>query len=520
MDFSCGYDCSEIRSSTVYETLHALKVKENESQYSAFLDAGNFSYLMQSYEAFDPEEAAGPAQVRYLTAGFLFQVVDFYGEEREVAIVAMSYLDRFLMIRCSQDDENLIINPRSLRHDVTNAGRVPKPARVLDVYALACLGIAIKLFSPLSGCPRRARKLRLVDCREESCRLPIYTSYYNGINNHSLVDLGGGLISAIDIANIELLILETLSYRLHPPTSYAFITNILRLVPLGKDSLTVMDNIFEFAKYQAELASLNAKALMYPPSLIAVSALCNAIHHHLSLLVPSHVQVPMLSHLLDYDTTETFHLLLSRMEDALELSLDCDSRISSLRNLLSYLMYGGKKNTARNCNRHVKSQNLQQKKTKKVLCHSGTRPATTKMTTMSTTNQHTNTTTNTTTTARKTDDSIRSLPRKRNHQTDSSTNFVSGEEWEIPDYCFLSLAFDSLLPDGSLVCPSSYTNGASVANNTKSEKWMTNEKQNQMNSDLIEYYNRYIKPQLYQQHKQHHNNSSLSNATTVSNDNP
>lgn len=95
MDFSCGYDCSEIRASTVYETLHALKAKENESHYSAFHDVANFASLMQSYEAFDPQ-SADPAQVRYLTAGFLFQVVDFYGEEREVAIVAMNYLDRFL----------------------------------------------------------------------------------------------------------------------------------------------------------------------------------------------------------------------------------------------------------------------------------------------------------------------------------------------------------------------------------------------------------------------------------------
>jgi hypothetical protein len=95
MDFSCGYDCSDVRSLTVYETLQALKEKENESPYDVFLNGNNLSLLMQSYQAFDPE-TTNPGEVRYLTAGFLFQVVDFYGEERQVAIVAMNYLDRFL----------------------------------------------------------------------------------------------------------------------------------------------------------------------------------------------------------------------------------------------------------------------------------------------------------------------------------------------------------------------------------------------------------------------------------------
>jgi hypothetical protein len=429
--------------------------------------------------------------------------------------------------RFSEDEENLIINPRSLRIGTSNVGRVRTPARVLDVYALACLGIAIKLFSPLSGCPRRARKLMLVDCREGNGRIPTCPSYYNGINNHSLVELGGGLISAIDIANIELVILETLSYRLHPPTSYAFITNFLRLVPFDNDSITVMDSVFEFAKYQTELASLDAKALMYPPSLIAVAALCNAIDHHLSLLLPSNVQDSRLSNLLHHDSTKDLHLLVVRMEEALKLSLELDTRISSLQNLLSYLMYGSNKNSRRNNKKnhvdfettsHTRKQtshhNCQRKKKKKVLFQSsGMRPETTTPSpTTSHKQQHHSSTANT-------NESVCSLPRKRiqsdrntfasggkRNQSDSNT-FASGGDWETPDCTFLSLAFDALLPDRSII-PNSTTSASLTG---QSRKWMK-DKSNQMNSDLIEYYNRYIKPQLYNQ--QHHSNSSLSTATS------
>jgi Cyclin, C-terminal domain. len=412
--------------------------------------------------------------------------------------------------RFSQDEESIIINPRSLGNDMSHVGRVRTPARVLDVYALACLGIAIKLFSPLSGCPRRARKSRLVDYREENGPVPSFTSYYNGINNYSLVELGGGLISAIDIANVELLILETLSYRLHPPTSYAFITNILRLVPFDKECIAVMDSIFEFAKYQAELASLNAKALRYQPSLISVAAICNAIHHHLSLLLPSHdLQASRLSNLLDYDSTKHLHLLVSRMEEALKVSLEFDTRITSLRKLLSYLMYGGQSSARRNKNTHVNFEisttNRQpsghshlQKKAKKVLCHNDVRPETTTTTSTATPNQHYSSSNI------QTNESVCSLPRKRN-KSDHST-FVSDGEWETPD-CFLNLAFDALLPDRS-TCPG--TAGVSIT--SQSGKWVK-DKKDQMNSDLIEYYNRYIKPQLYKQ--EHQNSSSLSKATST-----
>ena len=50
---------------------------------------------MQCYQAFDTS-SSDPDDIRCLIAGFLLQVADFYGEEREVAVVAMSYLDRFL----------------------------------------------------------------------------------------------------------------------------------------------------------------------------------------------------------------------------------------------------------------------------------------------------------------------------------------------------------------------------------------------------------------------------------------
>ena len=78
-----------------YDQLQALKSKENDPIYCVFLDRRKLSNLMQCYQAFDIS-SSDPDDIRCLIAGFLLQVADFYGEEREVAVVAMSYLDRFL----------------------------------------------------------------------------------------------------------------------------------------------------------------------------------------------------------------------------------------------------------------------------------------------------------------------------------------------------------------------------------------------------------------------------------------
>ena len=59
--------------------------------------------------------------------------------------------------RFCQDEDNLMIDPYSLRDEMTNDGGSLIPEQILDVYVLACLGIAIKVFSPASGCPVRGK---------------------------------------------------------------------------------------------------------------------------------------------------------------------------------------------------------------------------------------------------------------------------------------------------------------------------------------------------------------------------
>ena len=70
----------------------------------------NFSALMECYQAFSrvttgptkmqtrlgERDWNGSGNVRSIVAVFLFEVVHFFGEDAEIAAVAINYLDRFL----------------------------------------------------------------------------------------------------------------------------------------------------------------------------------------------------------------------------------------------------------------------------------------------------------------------------------------------------------------------------------------------------------------------------------------
>ena len=79
----------------VHDTLQALKMKETRLPYCIFYKRDKFVALMKCYAEFTSTNLE-PEIVRGNIAAFLFEVVDFYDEDREIAVVAMNYLDRFL----------------------------------------------------------------------------------------------------------------------------------------------------------------------------------------------------------------------------------------------------------------------------------------------------------------------------------------------------------------------------------------------------------------------------------------
>jgi len=147
-----------------------------------------------------------------------YRVVDHFGARRELVEISMNYLDRFL--------------------DKFNCGRTAyKLAAITSMY------LAIKLYNQKS--------LTMI----------------------SLSALSRGEFSAVHIAEMECVILHTLSWNLYPPTSANFIYHSRTLLPTIKDSTkqTILQRSF------AELAVMEYSFVTVNPSDIAFAAILNAL---------------------------------------------------------------------------------------------------------------------------------------------------------------------------------------------------------------------------------------------------
>ena len=150
-----------------------------------------------------------------------YQVVDHFDFNREVVSVAMNYLDRYLATR--------LVN-----------------RRIFQLAAMTALYLAIKLFEP--------GKLRMA----------------------SLIDLSRGYFMAEHIVTMEDSMLQSLKWYVHPPTSFAFCRDFMRLVS-GDISPRARHDVNELARFMTELSVCDYWFITKKPSSIALAALINAI---------------------------------------------------------------------------------------------------------------------------------------------------------------------------------------------------------------------------------------------------
>ena len=150
-----------------------------------------------------------------------YQVVDHFDFNREVVSVALNYLDRYLATRT--------VN-----------------RRIFQLAAMTALYLAIKLFEP--------GKLRM----------------------RSLIDLSRGYFLAEHIITMEKSMLKSLRWHVHPPTSFAFCRDFMRLVS-GDISPRARHDVNELARFMTELSVCDYWFITKKPSSIALAALINAI---------------------------------------------------------------------------------------------------------------------------------------------------------------------------------------------------------------------------------------------------
>lgn len=149
-----------------------------------------------------------------------YRVVDHFQASREIVAIAFSYLDRFVD-GCSCDRSAF------------------KLAAMTSIY------MATKIFNS----------------RE--------------ISMSSLAELSRGEFDLAHISEMEGIILQTLQWRMHPPTTQCFVNHLHALLPLAKGPITRA--IYQRATFFAELSLFDYCFVAQPRSAIALAALMNAM---------------------------------------------------------------------------------------------------------------------------------------------------------------------------------------------------------------------------------------------------
>jgi hypothetical protein len=175
-----------------------------------------------------------------------YRVVDYFDISREVVAIAVSFLDRFLAA-CSCD------------------------RRTYKLAATTALFLAVK----------------------------VHDEAHKRINFLSvLANLSRGEFEERHVTEMERLMLRALGFRVHPPTTVAFINHIMLLPPFSiaepqedehdsdSDRLlmrlprVLARQIFDTACFYSELAVLDYSFVTTSPSLLALASIMEAMHRH------------------------------------------------------------------------------------------------------------------------------------------------------------------------------------------------------------------------------------------------
>ena len=164
---------------------------------------------------------------RFKMCEWSFQIVDFCKFHRESVDIAMNYLDRFLLTKVGQaalQDRN-----------------------VYQLVAMTCLYSAIKI-------------------HERQALSPAVVS-----------QLSRGVYTAEQVIATEVTLLHALQWKLHPPTAFSFVRELLAALPSHILSEPMTETILEVAQKQTEFAVADYRFIEVPMSTIAYCSIMNAL---------------------------------------------------------------------------------------------------------------------------------------------------------------------------------------------------------------------------------------------------
>ena len=175
-------------------------------------------------------------------------MVDFHGYSREVIAHAFYFIDHAVATWPS-----LIAGP--------NQGENVKEYKSLSMegFQLICASsiyLATKIWCGMDGTP---------------------------ISAHQMEDLSGGVFSERQIELMEMKIMTSLDWRIHPPTARQFLAYFIECFFQGQGKCSLLrTHIYEMSIYAIEFYIMDPHSILSKASEVAVGTLCYAIQRALS----------------------------------------------------------------------------------------------------------------------------------------------------------------------------------------------------------------------------------------------
>ena len=212
-----------------------------------------------------------------------YNVVDHFDLPREIVSISLNYFDRYMATLSTPEAGPDNMTERDLPGSATNTNTEGSG----DLALLASLGTL-----------HLATKVHATNHNDYDPSMgPLEDQHHKVPSLATLANLSRGQFGPASILEMEKILLGALRWRLHPPTLYAFVTLLLRLVPTTGDdprggitpSLAV--ELFEVAMYIAELSVCDAFFVerQIPNGTIALAAIVTAMD---DLLSPQDNEIP------------------------------------------------------------------------------------------------------------------------------------------------------------------------------------------------------------------------------------
>lgn len=199
---------------TIYNYHNADKLAQ-----SSFPTACNHAHINPADESIPPLNSSWREKICHWS----FNVIDHFDLSREVVAVSMSLFDRYLATRNNRCNGSTAL-----------------------LASLTTLHIAIKV--------HEVRKIKLT----------------------TLANLSRGQFGPKHIEEMEWMVLTSLNWRIHPPTSMSFLSHLLLLLP-PQVSDSSKEDIYALSRYITELSVCDSSFVEINPSAVAFSAILNSL---------------------------------------------------------------------------------------------------------------------------------------------------------------------------------------------------------------------------------------------------